>query len=70
MKKILYCFFIFVSVFLFSVVSDVSAKSLSKNDVTISFDNDDTLNMAYKKINIFRIAEDNSFYFNNYFFRT
>ncbi len=64
MKKILYCFFIFVSVFLFSVVSDVGAKSLSKNDVTISFDNDDTLNMAYKKINIFRIAEDNSFYFN------
>ena len=64
MKKFLYCIFIFIGVFLFSFSSEISAKSVTKNNITINFDDDDILNMAYRSINSFKILDDKSFYFN------
>ena len=49
---------------MFGFTNEVNAKSQTQNNITINFDDDNILNMAYRNINSFKILEDKSFYFN------
>lgn len=63
MKKYLLILASLIFIFIFNPVK-VEAKKDTKNEITISFGEEDRLRLRYSKIYTFKIREDKSFYFN------